>query len=92
VIDFRAKATALQVHISVRCRIHYRGEHSVDPNRGASAKFQLLLSPLPPPFNDFPLEVIDAERPDVVIYDRWERAMLLSPYEWAEITHLPPAR
>jgi hypothetical protein len=49
-------------------------------------------SPLPPTFNDFPVQIIEAERPDVVLYDRWERAMLLSPYEWAEIAQLPPAR
>jgi hypothetical protein len=49
-------------------------------------------SPLPPAFNDFPVEIIVTEKPDIVIYERWERAFLLSPNEWAEIAHLPPAR
>jgi len=48
--------------------------------------------PLPPTFSDFPVDIIKAERPDVVAYDRWERAFLLSPIEWAEIANLPPAR
>jgi alginate O-acetyltransferase complex protein AlgJ len=48
--------------------------------------------PLSPTFTDFPAEIIEAERPDIVIYDRWERAMLLSTSEWASIAELPPAR
>ena len=46
-------------------------------------------TPLPTTFTDFPVEVIQAEKPDFVIYDRWERAMLLSPPEWAATAHLP---
>ena len=36
---------------------------------------------LPSDFDDFPVEVLQAEKPDIVIYERWERAMLLSPEE-----------
>jgi alginate O-acetyltransferase complex protein AlgJ len=43
---------------------------------------------LPSDFSDFPVEVIEAERPDIVIYERWERAMLLSPAEWARSAQL----
>ena len=48
--------------------------------------------PLSPTFTDFPVEIIEAERPDLVIYDRWERAFLLSNSEWESIATLPPAR
>lgn len=47
-------------------------------------------TPLPATFTDFPVEVVQAEKPDFVVYDRWERAMLLSPAEWAATAHLPP--
>jgi hypothetical protein len=46
---------------------------------------------LPSTFNDFPVQILEAEKPEVVVYERWERAFLLSPNEWAEIAHLPPA-
>ena len=39
---------------------------------------------LPDEIADFPAEVIEAEKPDIVIYDRWERSMLKSFSEWAD--------
>lgn len=47
--------------------------------------------PLSPTFTDFPVEIIKAEKPDIVIYDRWERAMLLSASEWASNATLRPS-
>ncbi len=39
--------------------------------------------PLPKTFTDFPAEVLEAEKPDVVLYDRWESAFLHTILEWA---------
>lgn len=47
--------------------------------------------PLPETFTDFPTEVLEAEKPDVVIYERWERSFLHTILEWAPNTKLRPA-
>src|SRR5438105_11578807 len=39
--------------------------------------------PLPETFTDFPAEVLEAEKPDVVIYERWERSFMHTILEWA---------
>jgi hypothetical protein len=36
----------------------------------------VATDPLPKSFTDFPVEVIEAEKPDVVVYERWERSFL----------------
>jgi hypothetical protein len=48
--------------------------------------------PLPDSFTDFPVEIIEAEKPEIVLYDRWERAFLLSPLEWSINARLPSVR
>ena len=46
--------------------------------------------PLPETFTDFPVEVLKTEKPDVVVYDRWESAFLHTILEWAPNAKLPP--
>jgi hypothetical protein len=47
--------------------------------------------PLPETFTDFPAEVLEAEKPDVVIYERWERSFMHTILEWAPNAKLRPA-
>ena len=47
--------------------------------------------PLPETFTDFPVEVLKTEKPDVVVYDRWESAFLHTILEWAPNAKLRPA-